>query len=85
MDKLRIPELTAPPVASKTIEKIGHDPVQRKLYVKFHRSGLYTYDDFNDNHYKKLLQATSFGTFVAKEVIPNHFCTKISDEQQLGS
>lgn len=59
-------------VDSSNIEAIGHDDVARELYVRFRSGKTYVYSEVPAETYNQLLQADSKGSFLNREIKPNH-------------
>lgn len=65
-----IPKMT--PVNSSNIDAIGHDDVAGELYVRFRSGKIYVYSEVPAETYNQLLQADSKGSFLNREIKPNH-------------
>lgn len=66
------------PVKSSQISEIGHDPETNTLHVKFIRGGHYSYAGVDADKFEKFKASPSQGTFLGREIKPNHAFTKHS-------
>lgn len=60
-------------VDSEAIAAIGYDPDTRQLHVAFVDTGLYVYDDVDEDLYDGLLHAESKGSYFNLEIKPRGF------------
>lgn len=79
---IQIPELLPHPNGSSNIEGQGYDKSHRILFIKFKHTGIYAYHDFPPDKYEKFLKAESAGSYIHKEVIPNHAYEKVKLAQE---
>lgn len=67
---MALPEMT--PVDSSNIEAIGYDEVDRELYVRFLNGRTYVYSDVPAETYQELVQASSHGSYLNREIKGNY-------------
>ena len=56
------------PVKSSNIEAIAYDPSKKILSVKFHKSGIYHYEDVPELMYREMLEAESAGKYFSEYI-----------------
>ncbi len=56
------------PVTSSNVESIGYDESQQVLYVRFLSGGLYIYKGVNSYEFEGLLNASSVGSYLHRNI-----------------
>lgn len=51
------------PVSSSNLDAVGYDEKSKTLYITFHKSGTYAYDNVPESVYKGLMAASSKGQY----------------------
>jgi hypothetical protein len=71
-------ELKSPPKPSSQVLRLGYDPARRVMYVEYKGTGIYCYHEIMQSDYEKAFNAESLGSYMAKKIIPNHHCEKVT-------
>ena len=58
-------------IESSAINAIGYNPDSQKLYILFHESGVYRYNNVPPTLFEQLQQAQSFGKFYNQYIRPH--------------
>lgn len=56
------------PVSSTNIQSYGYDQEKSELYINFHKTGLYIYEDVSEEFVEAFLNAKSKGIFVREHL-----------------
>jgi len=64
-------------VNSSNIESIGYDAISMILEVKFVNGSLYQYFDINEMTYLSLINASSIGSYLQRNIVKTYRYTKI--------
>lgn len=70
------PNIKRTPIQSSQIESLGHDG--DTLAVAFRNGGVYHYHGVSAEQYAQLLAAESAGSYLHKQIKPNHKFTRIA-------
>lgn len=66
-------------VDSEAIAAVGYERATRRLHVRFVDTGLYVYDDVDEDLYEGLLHAESKGSYFNLEIKPRGFAYERRD------
>jgi hypothetical protein len=69
---MTLPEMIS--VDSSNIEHVGYDETAQDLYVQFHSGQTYVYSGVSPYTFDELLNASSKGSYLNREIKPNYEC-----------
>ncbi len=61
----------------------GYDPATQTLAVKYHSGGVHHYADVTPEKYAQFQAAESKGSFLAREIKPNHDSAKVGGHEEV--
>lgn len=79
---MNLPEFKPPAVKSSSVKGIGYDQENSLLYIEFNTGAIYEYKEVSAALYAQLMNSESAGSFVAKQVSPNHSFRKLDLEDK---